>query len=222
MVRRCESWCDFDRNDELNCAVSNSLESKLYHHVSSDLKRIGARLWCSPPSCHIRNLFEFQAMKGSRFSARWGVSIDFVPKLKNKKLVWKKSEQDALLDLCIDPIDMAGSIPQWCSIEVSDSDRHIANVVSEAVKAAQGDWRKLTSLQGIVDWFETSSKMTFQRFSPHNYTQTHLCWGLTLIALDQQDQGQNHLRNFCAEFNVSPIDPILVEAITEAKSTRST
>jgi hypothetical protein len=72
---------------------------------------VGPRRWVSCVNPPIRRIFEFQALKGATYSARWGFSLDFVSALRGGRLRWKRSSKAAAFDLCIDPIDEPGDVP---------------------------------------------------------------------------------------------------------------
>lgn len=158
---------------DIGDVIATTLENRWPGHF----ERVHDLVWTSTPDSHIRRIFSFEAVKGARFSASWGVSMDFVPLLAHKGLRWKRTTKTAAPDLNIDPIDLAGSIPEWCSIYGNDEDRWIGKAARASLEAAKADWAKLSSLREIVECFETRSRMTFKRFSLENYLQTHIAWG---------------------------------------------
>lgn len=196
------------RGREIGDVVAAALEGRW----PAQFERVHDLIWTSESENHIRRIFDFQPMKGVTFSACWGVSIDFVPLTGRKGLVWKRTTKTAARDLTIDPIDISGSIPVWCSFVHNDDDRRIQKVARVSLEAAKADWAKLSSLNNIVACFESRSKMTFERFSLENYTQTHLAWGLALIALGRHDEGQRHLNAYVEQTHIAPDSVILVKA----------
>ncbi|RWB66785.1 MAG: hypothetical protein EOQ50_31960 [Mesorhizobium sp.] len=188
----------------------------LVNTLALDFQRVGDLFWVSDPKDHMRYLLKFQAMKGMTFSACWGVSVDFVPTLGGGKLKLKRTPKSAAFDLCIDPIDLSGQIPDWCSFYSNDRDYHVKRAASAAVRAARLDWSKITTLSDVADTFERRSRMVFKRFSLENYVQTDLAWGLVLIALGRTDEGNRHLDAFCRQFAIAPEAAILTKAKREA------
>jgi hypothetical protein len=184
-------------------------------------QRVGDLSWVSDPTDHIRYLLKFQAMKGMTFSACWGMSVDFVPVWGGGKLRWKRTAKSAVCDLCIDPIDLSGRIPGWCSFYSNDRAYHVERAASAAVKAARLDWSKITALKDVADTFEARTKMTFRRFSLENYVQTDIAWGLVLISLGQPDRGHRHLDAFCKQFAIAPETAILAKAKDQAAAIAS-
>ncbi|RUV07296.1 hypothetical protein EOA60_27970 [Mesorhizobium sp. M1A.F.Ca.IN.020.06.1.1] len=132
------------------------------------------------------------------------------------KLTWKGTAKSAAFNLCIDPIDLSGSIPGWCSFYANDRDYHVERVALAAVKAARLDWSKITALGDFAHIFEQRAKMKFKRFSLENYVQTDLAWGLILIALGRLNEGQHRLDAFCQQFAIAPGSTILANAKDEA------
>jgi hypothetical protein len=78
-------------------------------------ERIRPRRWVAAARPLVRSIFEFQALKGATYSARWGFSLDFVPLWHADGLKWKRTAKTANFDLCIDPIDQYLGPPDWCS-----------------------------------------------------------------------------------------------------------
>lgn len=143
--------------------------------------------------------------------------MDFVPLLKGNRLVPKRVAKTVTFDLCLDPIDVAEDVPTWCVLQKQDNKRNVAIVVSASVSAAMADWNKLTSVADVVAAFEMRSAMHFRRFSLQNYAQTELAWGLALMSLGRTEEGQAHLQEFCAQYDIAANDPVLMSAITETQ-----
>lgn len=186
---------------------------------------VRARRWVRSTKPALREIFEIQSLKGERFSARWGFSLDFVPVRRGGKLRWKKTAASADFDLCIDPIDEAGSVPDWCSFgDPSATWRGAANlarVATETVAAARKDFDAVSSPQDIARLFERRSTMRFARFGPDSYVQTHLAWGLSLIAAGRPADAEPHIGRFCEAFGVARADPLLVKATAMAEAMAS-
>jgi hypothetical protein len=70
-------------------------------------ERIRPRCWVAAARPLVRSIFEFQALKGATYSARWGFCLDFVPLWHADGLKWKRTAKTANFDLCIDPIDLS-------------------------------------------------------------------------------------------------------------------
>lgn len=186
----------------------------------ASFQRIGDRRWVSEPAQSMRRIFEFELLKGNVLSARWGWSVDFVPLLAGHKLAWKRTAAKARPDLCIDPIDVAGDVPAWCSFPEGASPSRVGAVAAAAQKAANADWSKVAGLKDLIDMFEQRSKMSFRRFSLDNYAQTDLAWGLALLALGRGAEGESRLAAFCQNFGVDLETAILQKARAEAASMR--
>ena len=179
------------------------------------------RRWVSGTKDSIRRIFEFQALKGATYSARWGFSLDFVPIARNGHLRWKRTPKGAEFDLCIDPIDEFGDVPDWCSfmhfpgcVEVDTN--QIIQVVEDTTGAAHRDFARVNSVGDLISMFRDRAQMTFRRFSLENYVQTHLAWGLGLVAIGLPAEGETHISLFCAQRGIDRNDPLLRKAETEA------
>ena len=58
--------------------------------------------------------------------------------------------------------------------------------------------------------------MSFRRFSLENYVQTHLAWGLGLIAVGERADGEVHMKEFCKQRNLDRELPLIRKAEREA------
>jgi hypothetical protein len=174
------------------------------------------RRWVRGTRAPLREIFEFQALKGGRYSARWGFSLDFVPLWRGGRLAWKRTDRNAEFDLCIDPIDETGTVPDWCSFADPTAAWRgaaaLARAAQASVRGALEDFGKASSAADIPRLFEARSGLAFRRFGLDDYAQTHLAWGLSLIAAGRPAEAQPHLARFCGEYGAAPADPILAKA----------
>jgi hypothetical protein len=185
-------------------------------------EKVQPRRWVESKHPPLRKLFEFQAFKGESYSARWGFALDFVPVLRGEKLRWKHTAKTTTFDLCIDPIDTGRDHRDWPRLSRSiwpaktyDWD-NVTRTVRNAAKAARPDFNRVSSIADIPTIFRERSTMKFTRFSPENYIQTHIAWGLCLIATGKPDEGESHLQIYCAHFEIDRDDRILRQAEQEA------
>jgi len=201
------------------------LASKIDELVGAELsplgfKRTRPRRWVQTAQSPIRGIFEFQAIKGASYSARWGLSLDFVPLLRGDRLRWKRTANTARFDLCIDPIDEYGMLPDWCSFShlAPPSEAKMAAVAKEATRAAKLDFGRANSIADVVAMFRERAAKRFRRFSLENYRQTHLVWGLSLIAVGEPSEGERHLELFCARFSIDRHDRMIGQSILAAQN----
>lgn len=186
-------------------------------------QRTRQRRWVDNTTPTIRKIFEFQPLKGLSYSARWGFSLDFVPIRKGGCLRWKRTAKTAQFDLCIDPIDNEGGPHDWCSVSlfIFPGKAYDWSKVTRAVKnttaAAKADLARVETISDIAALFEQRSIMKFHRFSPENYVQTHLAWGLCLKAIGEREKGEMHLQEYCNRFSIARGDRILRQAEQNAR-----
>ncbi len=168
----------------------------------SALQHGGGLRWVSEPVDHLRRVFEFQAIKGATYSARWGWSVDFVPVLKGATLSWKRTAAKADFDLCINPIDISGDVPSWCSFTTSASRAIRSSRCGRfLIDAAFKDWPLVHSRRNLVELFQSSDpEWNFGDLALDNYVQTHLAWGLVLLSLGDGVEGERHIAEFCERF----------------------
>jgi len=206
--------------------LTRRMEAVLHAELSPlGFDRIRARRWVESRNRSIRKLFEFQSLKGAGYSARWGYSLDFVPIRSNGRLRWKRTARAAQFDLCVDPLDTDGSHDRYrlsrfiFPLKTYDWDR-LARIVRCATRAAREDFNRVDSLENIVAIFEERSATAFKRFSLNNYLQTHIAWGLCLLAIGKPDEAEGHLRTYCTQQSLDRNDPILRRAEQEALNAR--
>jgi hypothetical protein len=94
----------------------------------------------------------------------------------------------------------------------------IAAAVKESARVAKVDFSRVNSISDVVATFQERAAMRFQRFSLENYIQTHLAWGLSLIAVGEPAEGRRHLELFCANFSLERSDRMLRQAILAAEN----
>jgi hypothetical protein len=195
--------------------------------LAAGFERVRPRRWVSCASPPIHRIFEFQALKGATYSARWGFSLDFVPALRGGRLRWKRTCKTADFDLCIDPTDEFGDTGSWCSVaEISGwkdaSAAQINQVVVEAIRKAHEDFARGASVADLVALLRERAQMRFRRFSLENYVQTHIAWGLSLIAVGNPAEGATHLELFCDRYGIDRDDRILRQAERDATGAAET
>ena len=202
-------------------SLPDEVAEALEHAAPAGLRRVAPRRWVSEPTGAIRRIVELAAIKGGQYSARWGFSVDFVPVLRGDRLAWKRTPSTADFDICIDPIDLEGAVPRWCSFSGEDGMRHISGMTRRVRNASAKDFAGVQSLTDLNHLFERRSRMTFRRFSLDNYVQTDLAWGLIEIATGRPQDGAARLSGFCARYGVDPAAPALAKAAANARSADS-
>ena len=178
--------------------------------------RVADRRWVSEADGDIRRIVEFQALKGAQYVARWGFSVDFVPRLRGSRLAWKRTFATAEFDLCIDPLDAEGTVPHWCAFARDDSPRHVMKVARAVNDATSTDFAPIRTADDLLHLFERRSRMVFRRFGLENYVQTDLAWGLLQLAAGDVEAGSDRLTRFCERFEVDSGAAILAKAKVQA------
>lgn len=182
------------------------------------------RKWVRDRKAPIREVFEFRALKGATYSARWGFGMDFVPLyLANAaRFKWKRTNKSCEMDLCIDPIDESGKVPDWSSFMHLPGYREadmatVLRIRSQVSKHATADFDRVSSIADLVRFYETRARIEYRRFSLDNYIQARLGWGLALLALERRDEGEDQLSRFCETHGVDRNDPFLAKAVDAAR-----
>ena len=197
-------------------ALSEEILHALQDAAPAELRRVGDRRWIGETAGGIRRIVEFEALKGAQYSARWGFSVDFVPRLQGKRLVWKRTSATAVFDLCIDPIDVEGRVPDWCSFTSYSPLGEVRKIARAVRQHASMDFARVNTLNDLRNLFRQRATMRFRRFGPENYVQTDLAWGLVQVATGDAEGGANRISAFCEQFGVDPMASVLVKAQQEA------
>jgi len=196
-------------------AFSEEVVLTLQDAAPEGLQRISDRRWVGEPHRGIRRILEFEALKGGQYSARWGFSVDCVPRLQGKRLSWKRTAKAAVFDLCIDPIDVEGHVPNWCSFTADVRANSVKKIARAVREHASRDLARINTLQDLHELFQQRADMRFRRFSLANYVQTDLAWGMLQLAIGDMEGGNNRIAAFCEQFGVDPAAAILVKAKQE-------
>ncbi len=197
-------------------ALSEEVLSALQEAAPADLQRVADRRWIGETAKGIRKILEFEALKGAQYSARWGFSVDFVPRVQGKRLSWKRTPATATFDLCIDPIDVEGRVPDWCSFTSDASASGIKKIARAVREQASLDLLRVDTLHDLRELFQQRATMKFRRFGPENYVQTDLAWGMLQLATGEVQGGDARIAAFCEHFDVDPAATILMKAKQEA------
>lgn len=205
-----------DLDEVINHAVDATLGPAGFHSVE-------ARKWVRSSKIPVRELFVVNPLKGGVYSAAWGFALDFVPLSSGGKLKWKKSDRSCRADLWIDPIDLAGEVPGWCSFvhlpgyKVANV-RTIETTIQHAVAQARLDFDHVTTLAELERLFDERSRLTYRRFGFNNYVQVYLAWGLLCCALGREADGERYLLKFCQQEGCARTHPFIEKAISKARA----
>lgn len=171
----------------------------------------------------LRDVFEFEAMKGAAYSARWGFDFPICPVVAGKRLASKESLAKASPDLVLDPIDVQGELQAWHSISQFDGSSDVLDDIVGGVAAkALTELDPIADLADLASLFQTRSDMTFRRFAPKNYVQTDLSWGLICHALGDHAAGERLIARFCERFDFPSDTPALLRATNAATALSET
>ncbi|MFS8049895.1 hypothetical protein [Rhizobium sp. BR 314] len=196
--------------------LSDEILQALQDATPTGFDQVSERRWVSEPRNAIRRIIEFQALKGAYYSARWGFSVDFVPRLRSGRLSWKRSLKSADFDLTIDPIDIEGAATDWCSFPFDVKIRDARKTVDDVKRVASLDLASIDTINDLLDLFKRRSEMKFRRFGLANYIQTDIAWGLSQLAAGEVVEGSDRIARFCEQFEIDPNSAILTKARAEA------
>ena len=74
------------------------------------------------------------------------------------------------------------------------------------------------SVADFCGFFIERSKLRYRRFRFDQYLQHQLVLGFVLILMDQPDEGEQKIREFCKKMDLNFKDRILTEYVSAARS----
>lgn len=101
--------------------------------------------WIDGSNPSSRRVFEFQLTKGDGILASWGFSLDIVPHISGGRLLCHRSDKTAGLDVFICPEELNQAY------HLVGPKRFAKMVLPEAVPAAQRDWARGETLEGMLN-----------------------------------------------------------------------
>jgi len=145
-----------------------------------------------------------------------------VPIQRNGRLHWKRTSKSATFDLCIDPINQDGradrsTVSRFIFPAKTYDWNRATHTMKNTAQLARADYSRVKSVADIVAIFRERSSMRFRQFSLESYTQTHIAWGLALLAIGDAEEGERHLRLYCEQFSVDRNERKIREAELLAK-----
>ena len=185
--------------------------------------RLSNRKWIRSRNIPIREVFEIGLLKGGRYCPVWGFSSGFAPSFGRYEFRRQRTEKQATMDLIIDPVDTTGAVPPQAFGFITGADTQIP--VREICRAAEyflplafADFDRVKSVADFCGFFIERSKLRYRRFRFDQYLQHQLVLGFVLILMDQPDEGEQKIREFCKKMDLNFKDRILTEYVSAARS----
>ena len=190
-------------------------------------QRLGERKWVRSQKLPIRELFVIGVLKGARYSPAWGFSAGFVPSFRGRNFRRSSTDKNAIMDLVIDPIDIAGDVPRQAFDFITGHDteipvEQIRMCAERFVPLALADFDRVRSVRDFCQFFVERSRVEYRRFGFDMYVQHQLVRGFVSILTGQQDEGLEQIREFCRSMDAKFEDRILSECIRKAQSHTTT
>jgi hypothetical protein len=186
-------------------------------------RKLKQRKWVRSETPPIRELFVVGALKGGGYSPSWGFSSGLVPTLRGGAFKRQSSDNNAVMDLVIDPIDTAGSVPSQAFSFITGYDTEIPSQSIRAcaehfVPRALADFDRVRSVQEFCELFLERSRLQYRRFLFDMYTQHQLAHGFVLIITGSREEGRKRIQEFCSSRDIEFDDPVLSECIRVAEA----
>lgn len=169
----------------------------------------------------IRDVFRFYSLKWYGIAPAWGFDLAIAPLLVGQVPRPKSSLGDLFGDLVIDPLDLPGPHQVLKARRLFGTGLAVTRVTgfaARSVAAATATFDRARSIADVRTIYEERSRMVYERFGPSFNIQNDLGWALTCFATGDDREGRQLLDGFRAKYDVSPDDPVLVEAIAAARA----
>lgn len=181
----------------LQQAIDPALSSLGFHAVPT-------RKWVREDKTPIREIFEVQVLKGATYTAAWGFGLDFVPQYCRGKLHWKRTSTSCRGDLWIDPTDGPEELSAQCAFlnlpgQQEPTLHEIEHCIEQTVPRALADFERVTDMTALERLFAEREQLPSHRFNFDDFPQSRLAWGLLLMALGRQREGEEKLAQFCRQ-----------------------
>ena len=185
-------------------------------------QRLGPRKWVRSRNQPIRELFVIRALKGGMYSPSWGFSSGFAPSISGRTFRRQNTDKNAIMDLVIDPIDIAGEVPSQAFGFITGLDTQIPSAqirvcAEHFVPLALADFDRIHSVREFCQFFVERSHLQYRRFGFNMYVQHQLVQGFVLLLTGQRDEGLERIREFCRSFDLEFEDRVLSECIRHAE-----
>jgi hypothetical protein len=159
------------------------------------LTEMTPRRWIDGSQAPARRLFELQLLKGAGLKACWGFSLDFVPHLSGGSVRWHRSDKAAKLDVIIDPV----ALPQPTYLYGPERLRaELRGLLPEAVAAAQRDWRRGSTYEGMLALIHDIREHHTNCFGYRNYTQLPLAFAFLTAKTGDLESAERELDEYLA------------------------
>jgi hypothetical protein len=190
-------------------------------------QRLDERRWVRSQKATIRELFVINSLKGATYSPSWGFSSGVAPAFRGRSFRRQSTDKNAIMDLIIDPIDLAGDVPRQAFSFLTGHDREIPigqiRICAEQfVPRALADFDRVHSLNDFCRLFVERSQLQYRRFAFDMYTQHRLVRGFVLLLTGQRSEGLKLIREFCRSMNIEFEHRVLSDCIRHAESLAST
>jgi len=193
--------------EEFHGAVSTGLSPRL---AEMGFSAVGKGRWTRDRVVHVRDLVRLQAMKGSSYSAAWGISLDFVPHLRSGgTIAWHKTPKSAMFDLVYDPLDYEGDTEAF-ALSLFDTKEElvvdVAVLANRLASALPAFFEPIRSLADVLSAFEAKPRRPFVRFGVQNYPQQQLALAFLLAKLGSRSAAVEALGQFVEQFEI--VEPV--------------
>jgi hypothetical protein len=206
---------------ESRFASAAEIDSAIGRHIAPPLMALGfdsrgTRRWVRGSKAPIRELVIVKAVKGGRFVATWGVSLDFVPNVSNGRgLRWHRTNASASIDLGVDPMDWRDEQRQrrlvFATLPVERLDDSVESVAAALMEEASAWFGRVSDLDSLPPLFEEARVQPVGRFSFDMYVQHRLAYAFVLAATNRPNESRQQFDTWLDRYGPRLSDPLIEE-----------
>ena len=193
------------------------LDAIIHSHFGSALEgaafsMTGRRRWVRSRCNEFRDVFEIASLKGGRCYPRWGLSLNYCPQIKGKKIHFHRTEKSAQIDVVWDPIDYVDAPSRAMESWVFDSlwtkprkaSSQAGKVAKKAVPRALTWFSGNNSVDDIITVLEAKKTEKVYRFGFANYVQQPLALALSYAQIGNSVRAAQLLEEYIVSYEVLP------------------
>jgi hypothetical protein len=191
---------------------------------SAGFTESGTRMWTRSVKTHITEVFQIQPVKGLSYSPRWGLSLDFVPRISGSSIKWHRTPKSAVIDLKYDPLDYE-RIPFCTSrIDGCSAEQTSQRLADGSISSALSWFDKVRSEEDLLTAFEEARSLKAIRFAFYNYRPHAIAYAFVLSRAGRLNEAKVELHKYLEHFpfltdkTVERLNQLLTETYREKQT----
>jgi len=200
---------------DLDAYVDTAFGATLGQH---GFAKVALRRWVRSRNAPVRALFAINSLKGGTYCPAWGISSGFSPSCRGRRFARQSTDKTAVMDLVMDPVDVLGDVPRAAYSFITGYDtaiptRTVDKCAAHFIPLALADLDPVRTQADFCRVFDERSRLRYERFQFHNYTQHGLVRAMMLLRAGRKEEGHQGLEEFCRAFEFDPSDKVLADYV---------